>query len=81
MFYGKKRLIRAHQNRNTSYYNHSYDREVRDAICSGCGEIIGEQVNYIDFKKGFQFESEKDKYTHCPYCGHEFNFNKKENEL
>lgn len=72
MFYGNKRFIRAHQNRQNPYYNHSYDREVRDALCSGCGKIIGEQSKYIDFDTYFRFEDEKDNYLYCPYCGHKF---------
>lgn len=74
MFYGKTRFIKAHQNRSISYYNHYYDREVRDAICSNCGVIIGEQVKY-DMDKKFHFDDtkEKDNYSYCPYCGHKFN--------
>ena len=72
MFYGSEKFIKAHQDVRNSYYNHSYDRKIRDAICSSCGKIIGEQDNYIDFKLGFRFGNEKDDYTHCPYCGHKF---------
>lgn len=72
MVYGNKRLIYAHQNIMIPYYNHSYDRDVRDALCSRCGKVIGEQVRYPDFEKDFRFGDEKDKYTHCPYCGHKF---------
>lgn len=72
MFYGNKRFIRAHQDRQNPYYNHSYDREVRDALCSGCGKIIGEQVRYPIFHQDFHFEDEKDDYIYCPYCGHKF---------
>ena len=73
MFYGSERFIKAHQNVSIPYYNHYYDRKVRSVICSGCGEIIGEQNKYTDFKDGFRFGDEKDNYTHCPYCGHKFN--------
>lgn len=72
MFYGNKRFIRAHQDRQIPYYNHSYDREVRDALCYGCGKIIGEQVKYPIFHQDFHFEDEKDDYIYCPYCGHKF---------
>ena len=72
MIYGNKRLIYAHQDVSRPYYNHSYDRDVRDALCSECGKVIGEQVKYPDFEKDFSFGDEKDKYTHCPYCGHKF---------
>lgn len=72
MFYGNKRIIYAHQDRNIPYYNHSYDRDVRDAFCSECKKVIGEQVRYPDFSMEFRFENEKDKYLHCPYCGHKF---------
>lgn len=77
MFFSNKRLIYAHQDRNRPYYNHSYDRDVRDALCSECGKVIGEQVRYPHFKESFHFEDEKAKYTHCPYCGHKFNFKEK----
>lgn len=72
MIYGTKRFIRAHQDVTQRYYNYSYDRYVRDAICSSCGTVIGEQECFPDFWEEFRFENEKDKYTHCPYCGHEF---------
>ena len=70
MIYGSERFIKAHQGIGNRYYNHSYDRYVRDALCSGCGKVIGEQVKYPDFWKDFHFDNEKDNYTHCPYCGH-----------
>lgn len=72
MIYGSKRFIEAHQNRGNPYYNYSYDRYVRDALCSRCGKIIGEQEMFPAFKGDFRFGNEKDNYTHCPYCGHEF---------
>lgn len=72
MIYSNKRLIYAHQDKKIPYYNHSYDRDVRDALCSACGKAIGEQVRYTDFEQDFHFGDEKDKYTHCPYCGHKF---------
>jgi DNA-directed RNA polymerase subunit RPC12/RpoP len=72
MFYSSKTFIRAHQDITKPYYNHSYDRYVRDAICSSCGKVIGGQVKYTDWKGDFRFDDEKDKYTHCPYCGHKF---------
>ena len=72
MIYGSERFIRAHQDIGNRYYNHSYDRYVRDALCSGCGKVIGEQDKYPDFGTDFRFDNEKDNYTHCPYCGHKF---------
>ena len=79
MFYSRVKTIKAHQDRSVPYYNHSYDREVRDALCSNCGVVIGEQVKYPDFDKDFHFDSkEKDSFSFCPHCGHKFNFNKTE---
>lgn len=72
MFYGSVRFIKAHQDTRISYYNHSYDRYVRDALCSECGKIIGEQAKYPDFHKEFYFNDEKNDYEYCPYCGHKF---------
>ena len=72
MFYGSERFIKAHQDRINPYYNHSYDRYVRDAICGACGKLIGEQSKYPDFDKRFHFRNEKDNYMYCPYCGHKF---------
>lgn len=72
MFYTNERFIKAHQDISRPYYNHSYDRYVRDVLCVACGRTIGEQSKYPDFSKEFYFESEKDKYTNCPYCGHKF---------
>ena len=74
MIYSNERFIKAHQDRQSPYYNHSYDRKVRDALCSKCGKIIGEQYNYVDFDKKFEFheQPEKNDYMHCPYCGHKF---------
>ena len=72
MFYSNPYFIKAHQNRSIRYYNNGYDREVRDAICSNCGAVIGEQQKY-EIENQFHFiENEKENYTHCPYCGHEF---------
>lgn len=72
MVYGSESFIKAHQDVRCSYYNHSYDRYVRSALCSGCGKVIGAQVKYPDLEHDFRFGNEKDNYTHCPYCGHEF---------
>lgn len=70
LIYPKETLIKAHADRRISYYNHSYDRYVRDAMCSSCYKIIGEQVKYPDFDKEFKFEpTEKNHYKFCPYCG------------
>lgn len=72
MIYTKPIHINAHQDRNRYYYNHSYDRETRLAICCSCGEVIGEQNKYI-FDDIFYFcEKEKEKYRFCPYCGERF---------
>ena len=72
MLYGNKRFIKAHQDISIPYYNHSYDRYVRDVFCSKCGKEMGEQVVYPDVTKEFRFQNEKDNYVYCPYCGHEF---------
>lgn len=72
MVYGKERYIKAHQDVSNRYYNHSYDRYIRDALCSKCGNIIGEQNKYPNFGNNFHFDNEKDRYKYCPFCGHEF---------
>lgn len=73
MVYSSTEFIRAHQDVTQRRYNHSYDRYVREAICSKCGTAIGEQDCYPDFPNlGFQFQDEKDNYKFCPYCGHKF---------
>ena len=72
MIYGHKRFIKAHQDITMPYYNHYYDREVREVICSKCKKTLGEQVKYTDFDKSFRFRNEKDNYKYCPYCAHEF---------
>ena len=71
MYYVEKEFIKAHQNVNIPYYNHSYDREVRDVFCKKCKARIGEQAKY-EIQDEYYFHSEKDHYTHCPYCGHKF---------
>lgn len=66
MFYSSERFYK-------DVRNH-YDRYERDAICSSCGTIIGEQVKYDMWAdSGFIFNDEKDSYSYCPYCGHKFN--------
>lgn len=74
LVYSKEKSIKAHEDINRPYYNHSYDRYVRDAICGNCGKVIGEQVKYPDFHKEFRFdeEYEKEEYKFCPYCGEAF---------
>lgn len=73
MVYSSKEFIRAHQDVTKRRYNHSYDRYVREAICSSCGKVIGEQDGYVDWYNGeFRFQDERDNYKFCPYCGHEF---------
>ena len=72
MVYGSEKFICAHEDRSNSYYNHYYDRYVREAICSGCGKVIGEQTRYPGFDKKFSFDGEKRNYLYCPYCGHKF---------
>ena len=70
LIHSTEKLIPAHMNRNIPYYNHSYDRFVRDTMCSACGMNIGEQLRYPDFKEQFHYESsEKNIYKFCPYCG------------
>ncbi len=72
MIYGDKMFIKAHKDRTIPYFNHSYDRYVRDVLCYRCARLIGEQQRYPDFEKEFHFGNEKDKYIFCPYCGHKF---------
>ena len=71
MIYGTERFIKAHMDRTIPYYNYSYDRYVRDAICFECGRILGEQIKY-EGCESFRFGDEKDSYRNCPYCGHKF---------
>lgn len=73
MVYSSKTFIKAHQDITKPRYNHSYDRYTREAICSACGTVIGEQDHYTDWTEGaWRFQNEKDNYKFCPYCGHEF---------
>ena len=72
MIYSNERFIKAHQDIRNPYYNHSYDRYVRYAFCFECVKTIGEQKMYPDVDTDFHFCDERDNYTHCPYCGHEF---------
>ena len=76
MIYGKEEFLRAPQNRTDPYVEHPYDKFVRDAICSKCNNVIGQQYKHPSFKNYFDFhyDSEKNKYSYCPYCGHKFNF-------
>lgn len=70
LIYSTETLIIAHADKRNPYYNHHYDRYVRDAACSKCGRALGEQVKYPDFDKEFKFELvEKNNYKFCPYCG------------
>lgn len=78
MVYGSEKFIRAHEDRSNSYYNHYYDRYVRDAICSGCGKLIGEQVKYSGTE--FYFDDLRRDYLYCPYCGHKFEKHGDKNE-
>ena len=71
MIYGSEIFIKAHMDRTNPYFNHYYDRYVRDGICSKCGRILGEQTKY-DGQENFRFGNEKDNYRNCPYCGHKF---------
>lgn len=72
LIFSTQTLIKAHADKRNPYYNHSYPRYVRDAECSNCGMLIGEQVKYPDFDKEFKFEAtEKNGYKFCPYCGKE----------
>lgn len=70
LIYSDKHFIKAHQDIRNPYYNHSYDRYVRDAMCSKCGHKIGEQVTYSKGEEGFAFvEKAAQHYSYCPYCG------------
>ena len=70
MIFKNEKFIKAHENIESSYYNHSFDRFVRDAFCSKCNNFIGEQVKYPDLQKKFSFsENDKNEYVFCPFCG------------
>lgn len=70
--YSTKILIKAHEDVNTQYKNHSYDRYVREVLCGCCGRSLGEQQMYIDFDKEFNFvDKNKNNWMYCPYCGGE----------
>ena len=45
MFAQNPTLIKAHSGR-TSYYNHSFNRNVRQVFCYECLGYIGTQVKY-----------------------------------
>ena len=47
MFTCNTTFIKAHSGR-TSYYNHSFDRMVRETYCSECMSFIGNQNMYED---------------------------------
>ena len=69
LIFGKERFIKAHQDVTRDYYNYSYDRVVKDAICNKCGMVIGEQVKY-EIESEFSFDKdEKNNWKFCPYCG------------
>lgn len=69
LIYSPAIMVLAHT-KATPYYNHSYDRYVRNAGCDKCGATIGEQVKYPDFDKEFQFaDRDYNKFKFCPYCG------------
>ena len=66
MIYGKEKI-------GTKTIACSYDRKEREASCSKCKKVIGEQVRYLGFdEEKFHFGNEKENYTRCPYCGHKF---------
>ena len=71
LYYGEKEFIKAHQNLANPFYNHSYDREVRYALCQKCKAQIGIQSKYV-MQTEFNFGCDKDNYKYCPYCGHKF---------
>ena len=51
-------------------------KEERDAICSKCGYVIGQQTNTLPYNPEFKFKDEKDNYTYCPCCNHKLNAEK-----
>lgn len=68
--YSPEMYIRAHLDIGNQYYNHSYDRRVRNAYCECCNILLGEQVMYPDFEQEFQFgDRNYSKFKFCPYCG------------
>ena len=72
MFACNTTFIKAHSGR-TSYYNHSFDRCVREVYCAECMKFIGKQVMYED-QDEYNFENDNIKnYIYCPYCAHKFN--------
>ena len=71
MFVCNTTFIKTHSGR-TSYYNHSFDRLVREAYCSECMGFIGHQTMY-DGQEEYHFDDNHvDKYIYCPYCSHKF---------
>ena len=69
ILYLEEKLIKAHEDINKPYYNHSYDRYVRDVVCSKCGKQIGEQLKYTD-ENEFHFDNDNVAlFAYCPYCG------------
>lgn len=72
MFAQNPTLIKAHSGR-TSYYNHSFDRSIRQVFCYECLGYIGTQVKY-DLQDEYVFEDANvNNYIYCPYCAHKFN--------
>ena len=68
--YSTEILIKAHEDVNIQYKNHSYPRYVREVLCGCCGHSLGEQQRYTDFDKEFNFvDNDKNNWTCCPYCG------------
>ena len=71
MFACNTTFIKAHSGR-TAYYNHSFDRCVREVYCSKCFRFISKQVMY-EVQEEYSFEDDRVKnYIYCPYCAHKF---------
>lgn len=67
--FANEKFIPAHHDITKEYYNHSYDRKVRDAFCSECETVIGEQVKY-EMDEEFSFVDRKyNDFRYCPNCG------------
>lgn len=77
LIYSSEHFIKAHEDVNIPYKNHSYNRYVRECFCSHCNTVIGEQVKYPDFNQEYHFEDNKLKaWKFCPVCGYELRIEK-----
>ena len=66
------KFIKAHSG-STAYYNHSFDRMVREVYCDECMSFVGHQTMYEEQEEYHFNDIYVDKYVYCPYCAHKFN--------